>query len=590
MQPFCPLDGSPLREVPKELPAISSLVDDRYLVLEHVGTGGMGAIFRAHDFRGQRQVALKVLKPSLTEKENAIQRFFIEARAARALRHPNIVELFDFGVSKEGYLFLAMEFLPGTTVAHLLTMRERLSCSEALLIAFGVTEGLIHAHDHGVVHRDLKPENIFLVAWDQAGCFVKVLDFGVAAVADTSQRGATHRGEVLGTPAYMSPEQVRGDIVDHRSDIYSLGVVLYEMIAGQLPFSGDTPLEVMRAHLEGEVPPLPALPVSQTVRKSIEGLLQCMMAKKPEDRPTNAVEVRARLRAIIANLELECPGFADGSPAPEARSLKPFHERETVLLPEVGAPLPDDIHDRDTKALEPLAVDVARAAPTIGVDTLGARPAVRERPETPWTIQLPQAPLSMDEGEILVSLVHAELEIGPWDMGAISPRDLFAPEMEAFEAATTAAGGCICFDSGDEVRVVFGLYSRDEAPWFGAIRAAADLLSRVNRFRSATGLAVSVRIGIATNRIPAAVARTPSPDTALRGSAVDVAVRLARMAAPGRALVDNETRLRASREWEYEAIGHIRVRGREQVTGVFSLAKSRPRPDTNMDGTALQVT
>ena len=218
--PFCPLDGSQLRPVPDALPDLSYVINDRYLILANIASGGMGTIFRAHDIPLRREVALKVLKPELAGKENAVRRFFVEARAAMRLRHPNIIELFDFGVSREGFLFLAMELLPGITLARLLGKRERLAVGEALLVMHGVSEALIHAHDRGVVHRDLKPENIFLVTWDKEGFFVKVLDFGVASVAETGVRGGLHRGEVLGTPAYMSPEQVRGDAVDRRSDLY----------------------------------------------------------------------------------------------------------------------------------------------------------------------------------------------------------------------------------------------------------------------------------------------------------------------------------------------------------------------------------
>ncbi|MBM4397424.1 MAG: protein kinase [Deltaproteobacteria bacterium] len=588
MQPFCPLDGMALREVPAGLPETSSVLNDRYLVLEEIGGGGMGAIFRAHDLRARREVALKVLKPALVGKEQAVRRFFVEARAARALRHPNIVELFDFGVSREGYLYLAMELLPGGTLADLLATRGRLSVGEALLVTLGVVEALIHAHDHGVVHRDLKPENIFLVAWDRDGYFVKVLDFGVAAVADAESRGALHRGEVLGTPAYMSPEQVRGDIVDRRSDLYSLGIVLHEMLAGDPPYLAETAAEIMRAHLTGAPPPLPPLTVSAAVRKGVEGLLWSLLQRSPAERPTDAALVRARVRAVQDNLAIEDAGAVDAAILQDTlaplRALTPFHERATLMLPGPGEALPDEFHGRPTVVMDPLDPAAAQAAPTIAAepDSPSLAPGGPKRP-MPWTLDAtagPAAPAaadgSADPDGVVISLVHVELDIGASEGGTFTARAMFAPEMEAFQAATMAAGGCVCFDTGDEVRVVFGLYSRDDPPWLGAIRVAADLLARVRRFRSATGLPVDVRIGVATDRVPAAITRTASPDSALRGSTVDVAVRLARMAAPGRVVLDDETRNRATRDWEYEDVGRIHVRGRDRMTRIFTLAKPVP--------------
>jgi hypothetical protein len=580
VQPFCPLDGTPLSVVPAELPETTSVLHDRYLILSQLGSGGMGAIFRAHDMRGRREVALKVLKPTLVAKEHAVQRFFVEARAAGRLHHPNIVDLFDFGVSREGYLFLAMELLPGATLGDLLAARQRLSVGEALLVALGVAEALVHAHDKGVVHRDLKPENIFLVAWDRDGYFVKVLDFGVAAVADAQTRGALGRGEVLGTPAYMSPEQVRGDLVDRRSDLYSLGIVLYEMLAGSPPFVADSATEVMRLHLTSTVPPLPPLAVSAAVRRGVDALVHSMTARQPADRASDASDVRARIRAVMDNLAIEDARAVDAAlflkTLAPMRSMVPFHERETraVDLEDGGG---EALHFQPTVLLDPSTPGVAQGAPTAfaGPGTAVAA-AMGPRGAVPWTVGT-RAPA---EGEgagagdgVTVTLVHVELEFESLEAQGMSARDMFAPEMEAFQAQTMAAGGSVCFDSGDEVRVVFGLYSREVAPWEGAMRAATDLVARVRRFKAATGIPVLVRVGVATDRIPAQASRTASPDSALRGATVDVAVRLARMALPGSVLVDDATRTRVARTWDFEEIGRIRVRGRDRVTRIFGLAE-----------------
>ena len=586
--PFCPLDGSRLDAVPGELPEVSTVLHDRYLILGSMGSGGMGAIFRAHDMRRRCEVALKVLKPTLAVKEKAVRRFFVEARAARRLEHPNIVKLFDFGVSHEGFLYLSMELLPGITLAQLLSRKGRLTTGEALLVALGVSEALIHAHDNGVVHRDLKPENIFLVAWDKEGFFTKVLDFGVAAVADASVRGSLHRGEVLGTPAYMSPEQVRGDAVDRRSDIYSLGIVLYEMLSGSPPFIAQNASEIMRAQLTMEPAPLPPLALTPTVRQGLDQLVRSMLAKKVQDRPVDASEVRARMRAVRDNLAVDDAAAVDAELFREAltplRGMVPFHERQTMAV-EVPAEKPDDFHFQPTVVLDPHDVHPAQGAPTLLQDrAVGPGLDSERRRSVPWTLN--EAPVNGDRNHkdngnggngngkgLMIALVHTELDFGHEDSGLMPTREMFAPEMEAFEAETMALGGNVCFDSGDEVRVVFGLYDHDRSPWSSALKAGLDLVNRVERFREATGLPVSARVGVSTDKVPPGAAGSASPDSALRGSSVDVAVRLARMAKSGQIVLDDVTRGKVIRTSTCEEIGRIRVRGRERNTRIFGLVQ-----------------
>lgn len=579
----CPLDGARLGEIPGRLPEVSTVLHGRYLILAPMGSGGMGAIYRAHDMRRRREVALKVLKPTLAVKEQAVRRFFVEARAARRLDHPNIIKLFDFGVSREGFLYLAMELLPGVTLAELLSRRSRLNTGEALLVALGVSEALIHAHENGVVHRDLKPENIFLVAWDKDGYFVKVLDFGVAAVADASVRGSLHRGEVLGTPAYMSPEQVRGDVVDRRSDIYALGVLLYEMLSGSPPFGGDSASEVMRAQITNEPGPLPPLALSPTVRNGVDRLVQAMLDKKPVNRPPDGTDVRARIRAVMDNLAVDDAEAVDAELFREAltplRGMVPFHERQTMAVdsPEAGS---EAFHFQPTLVLDPSNSGPGQGAPTV-VREGGAYPfdGGDRRGLVPWTIEglagaRDRRRTTPEEGNgkgVMITLVHVELDFGHQDNGLMSTRAMFGPEMEAFEAGTMAFGGNVCFDSGDEVRVVFGLYDHDDSPWTAAIRSAADLMSRVERFRSATGLPVNARLGVATDKVPHGVVGSASPDLALRGSSVDLAVRLARMAKSGQVVLDDVTRGKVIRDRPCEEIGRIRVRGRDRGTRVFGL-------------------
>jgi serine/threonine protein kinase len=244
----------------------------RYRVLEHLGRGASADVYLAEDSVLRRKVALKLLRVRDAEPRQ-LQRFEREARCASMLNHPNVVTVFDIGVD-DGVHFIASEYIEGETLRQRLA-HGPLSFTDAVAVAAGVTSALVAAHEAWIVHRDIKPENIML----RRDRVVKVLDFGVATLAGGGDAtDPLHRpGALAGTLHYLSPEQVRGEpIIDTRSDIYSVGVVLYEMLAGYAPFSGETPLDVLAAIVEGEPPPLPdAIPLAmhkiteKAMRKSI---------------------------------------------------------------------------------------------------------------------------------------------------------------------------------------------------------------------------------------------------------------------------------------------------------------------------------
>src|SRR5206468_3967448 len=232
-----------------------------YQIESLLGVGGMGQVYLTRDERLGRKVALKLLPEHLTADETQLSRFKAEARSASALNHPNILTVYEIGTEGNRH-FIATEFIEGITLRASLT-RERMNLHDALEIAVQVASALAAAHQTGVVHRDVKPENIML----RPDGYVKVLDFGIAKLAEQevpvtmAEEEAlllveTNLGSILGTVRYMSPEQARGAHVDKTTDIWSLGVVLYEMVSGHAPFSGDTPKEVMSSILEKEPPPL----------------------------------------------------------------------------------------------------------------------------------------------------------------------------------------------------------------------------------------------------------------------------------------------------------------------------------------------
>jgi len=285
-----------------------------YEILGRLGHGGMALVYRAWDGRLEREVAIKLLHPRHTAPA-ARERFLVEARAASALNHPNICTVFDIGESN-GAPYLVMELLQGETLKARIE-RGPLRVDEILRHGAEIADALAAAHARGIVHRDIKPANVFLVERPGGGCHVKVLDFGLAQVGDApeacaapvqparqvgepnrSMTGLTLDGATVGTVAYMSPEQALGEPLDARADLFSLGVVLYEMATRQVPFRGASHAEAFESLLEAE--PEPIHHWNDTVPRRLESLILQLLAKRPAARMQTAAEVAAALRELAA--------------------------------------------------------------------------------------------------------------------------------------------------------------------------------------------------------------------------------------------------------------------------------------------------
>jgi serine/threonine protein kinase len=264
----------------------------QYRVTGVIGRGGMGAVYAAEHALLGRPAAVKVLLPELSQKQDVVQRFFNEARAATAIRHPSIVEIYDFGWTADGAAFIVMEFLEGETLARR-SERTRLRWQAAFAIVRQIAGALAAAHAKGIVHRDLKPENVFLVPDPEVpgGERIKLLDFGIAKLAGDSSTTAhvTRTGAVMGTPTYMAPEQCRGVAVDHRADLYALGCVLFQLCSGRPPFLGEGTGDVLAAHIHVPAPTLASLNIK--VPSAVEHLVQRLLAKSPEQRVQSAEEL-----------------------------------------------------------------------------------------------------------------------------------------------------------------------------------------------------------------------------------------------------------------------------------------------------------
>ncbi|MBL9019461.1 MAG: serine/threonine protein kinase [Myxococcales bacterium] len=299
-----------------------------YRLIEELSTGGMGTVYRGqHELLG-RSAAIKLLRPELCENDVLVQRFFNEAKAATAIRHPGIVEVYDFGYTDDGRAYFVMELLEGEPLGARIARRGRLTEIEAATIGRGITASLRAAHAKGIVHRDLKPDNVFLVPdGDGTGDRVKVLDFGVAKLSDPSPTNVRHTqtGVLMGTPLYMAPEQARAaGTIDHRADLYSLGCILYELLVGEPPFVADGAGEIIAMQLFNE-PARPSTRVS--VSPQMDALVMRLLEKEPHDRYQQAADVHQALTELVPGAGSSLPGISSSrlapTPMPTAqRSLK----------------------------------------------------------------------------------------------------------------------------------------------------------------------------------------------------------------------------------------------------------------------------
>src|SRR5579884_1537378 len=299
---FCPSCGFPIGKVAPspDDPFIGRTLPGGYLILELVGIGGMGRVYRAEQTNLGRTVAVKIIHPHLVGEENAAARFITEARAASRLNHPNSVGIIDFGKTPDGQLYLVMEFLRGRDLARAAYEEGLLSFRRVVDVLRQTLAALAEAHTEDIIHRDLKPENIILEPVRSGGDFVKVVDFGLAKIrADAQQPSVTSPGIVCGTPEYMSPEQARGDPLDARSDLYAVGVILYQLLTGRLPFEAESPTQVVLAHLTQPPQDPRALAPDRMIPPQLAELVLKALAKEAKDRFQDSDEMSAALGTAI---------------------------------------------------------------------------------------------------------------------------------------------------------------------------------------------------------------------------------------------------------------------------------------------------
>ncbi|MBI4952084.1 MAG: serine/threonine protein kinase [Myxococcales bacterium] len=313
----CPDDGAALVHLDtatseRAQNLLGQVIDGRYRLERVVGRGGMGTVYACRHVVVGKTFAMKVLRPGVERSEEVLQRFIREAQAANAIESRHICAMTDFGQLPSGAFYVVMELLDGMSLTRALR-EQRIGRRDLVRVFVQVADTLDKAHRAGIVHRDLKPDNVVLVADEDEPFFVKLVDFGIAKMMQARASSLTETGVVLGTPYYMSPEQARGDALDHRSDIYSLGIVMYRAFTGRLPFVADSAMGVLTRHITEE-PALPSRlcdvePVTERV------ILRCMQ-KRPEARYQSMAEVAAALRTVPAYLEPRPRPAAELEPAP----------------------------------------------------------------------------------------------------------------------------------------------------------------------------------------------------------------------------------------------------------------------------------
>jgi hypothetical protein len=343
---FCPVDATRLVTTSQmsvsplnpDDPLVGMVLAGRYVVKSRIGEGGMGLVYEGLHRDIDKRVAIKVLRDDLSRRPEVVARFRQEAKSASRIGHENIVDISDFGETTRGASYFVMEFLDGEDLANVLGREVTVDCDRVCGIVLQCCRALSATHAKGIVHRDIKPENIFLTKRDGVDDFVKIVDFGIAKMSDIETDGApgrklTKTGMIFGTPEYMSPEQAAGKELDHRVDVYALGIILYECLAGRVPFEGDTFMGVLTQHLFAELPPIADMNPQAKVSRELELVIRKALAKDPDDRYQDTEElaeaIDCALDGRLSRATVKTPPSAFGPPS--LSYLAPVPRRKTSL-------------------------------------------------------------------------------------------------------------------------------------------------------------------------------------------------------------------------------------------------------------------
>jgi eukaryotic-like serine/threonine-protein kinase len=387
---FCPRDGAHLLPVQTsssdemddlptsdmqrpliEDPLIGTIVADRFRIIKRIGIGGMGTVYEAEHVFINKRVALKLLRSEITSKPDAIARFQREALAASTIGHPGIVQIDDFGRLKDGQVYLTMEYLEGCPLSRVIADGP-ISFGRLVDLSVQTCHALAAAHAKGIIHRDLKPENLFVV---DDGTRVKILDFGIAKVSFGGEgANLTQTGAIFGTPNYMAPEQALGKKVDHRADIYSMGIILYEMVTGVVPFQSESFLAILTQQVTVEPRPPSEVARDRVVHPAVEALVLKAIAKDPEARFQTMAELIGELQRVH---QLVTGGALPSGAIDISQILPPIEERSTPAAPLHldGTPppsLPNMVTATAGELVQPTLAPLKRTRLLLGVGVAGS--------------------------------------------------------------------------------------------------------------------------------------------------------------------------------------------------------------------------
>jgi len=369
-------------------------ISGRYRIQTKLGEGGMGAVYRAEQISLKRRCAVKLLRPELSADAGLVRRFNAEAELAAKLSHPNTVNIYDFGQDVDGTLFIAMEYIEGRSLRQVMNAEGPLPPKRALAIAHQVAASLADAHSHGIVHRDLKPDNVMLAERGKDKDIVRVLDFGIAKLRDdharTSLNMHTQAGDLVGTPQYMAPEQIRGEAVDGRTDVYALGAIVYEMMTARLPLEGPSVMVILSRHLLDTPEPPSRRRPDLGLPPAVDALVMEALVKEPMQRTPSMERFGERVYEV-AMLVGTPPTGAIGAPPSSVWHVPVYPPTPATPIP-IAAPPPSG----QPWARPPTPMPVSGRPPGVPQTVPPDGNAVRGRPPTPAPVAMPMPmPLAM---------------------------------------------------------------------------------------------------------------------------------------------------------------------------------------------------
>lgn len=377
---------------PQKDELIGQILNDRYKVVEEVGRGGMSAVYKGIHELMDRTVAIKVLLPQLVSDQISIKRFQQEAQAASHLQHPNVITVYDYGFVASGQPYLVMDFLEGESLSDIIKRDKQCQVKRMIPIFIQACEALEHAHQKGVIHRDLKSSNIMLIDFEGKKDFVKVVDFGIAKLMPSSgkqSQNLTQTGEVFGSPIYMSPEQCMAQSLDARSDIYSMGAMMYESLTGQPPLMGNSIIDTMQMHMSTPPKPFSEARPDISIPEALERVVLKALAKKPEQRYQSMQELRDALEGVSRLIDKE----KLFGPGPAGKALRGTRPRMTTHTPAAGkttgaapaasAPKPKMSYEKDSNKSVELSQSTSTAEPPRATAARAPKPAPRKPEKQP---------------------------------------------------------------------------------------------------------------------------------------------------------------------------------------------------------------